>query len=207
MTHRCHPFVNRIFYPRISITLGVVSFQSLVVILAVLLLFVTLLSVVNKGRNVNRRTDGSENEYYQNVMRTLSERSWITTVKMLSHFFIPFYKSEWPEITVDKLYDRLNSDKPPLLIDIRSPEEYNGTDEDTKYGHIPNALSISVLDLESKLEDLQLYKEKEIVTMCPGGGLSLVAVDILNEAGFKDVKSLKGGTDLWHKKGYPTTTT
>ena len=60
------------------------------------------------------------------------------------------------------------------------------------------------MELESKLNDLQSYKEKEIVTMCPGGGLSLVAVDILTEAGFKDVKSLKGGTDLWHKKGYPT---
>ena len=41
--------------------------------------------------------------------------------------------------------------------------------------------------------------------MCSGGGLSLAAVEILSDAGFKDVKSLKGGTDLWNKKGYPTT--
>ena len=34
----------------------------------------------------------------------------------------------------------------------------------------------------------------------------MVAVEILTEAGFKDVKSLTGGTDLWHKNGYPTTT-
>ncbi|GAI34494.1 unnamed protein product, partial [marine sediment metagenome] len=34
------------------------------------------------------------------------------------------------------------------------------------------ARSIQVLELESKLEDLQSFKEKEIVTMCPGGGLS-----------------------------------
>lgn len=81
----------------------------------------------------------------------------------------------------------------------RSPAEYDGTDEATSYGHIPNALSISILELESKLEDLKSYKEKEIETMCPGGGLSLVAVDILTKAGFKDAKSLKEGTDLWHK--------
>jgi rhodanese-related sulfurtransferase len=30
-------------------------------------------------------------------------------------------------------------------------------------------------------------------------------VEILEKAGFKDVKSLRGGTDLWHKEGYPTT--
>ena len=53
-------------------------------------------------------------------------------------------------------------------------------------------MSISILDLESKLEDLQQYKEKEIVTMYPGGGLSLVAVDILTKADFTDAKSLKG---------------
>jgi len=42
--------------------------------------------------------------------------------------------------------------------------------------------------------------------MCQGGGLSLVAVELLTKAGFKEVKSLKGGTDLWHEEGYPTTT-
>ena len=61
------------------------------------------------------------------------------------------------------------------------------------------------MELESHFEDLEPYKEETIVTMCPGGGMSLVAVEILEKAGFKDVKSLKGGTDLWHEKGYPTT--
>ena len=74
------------------------------------------------------------------------------------------------------------------------------------YGHIPDAISIPMMELESNLEDLNSFKDKEIVTMCPGGGMSLVAVDILTEAGFTDVKSLKGGTDIWHKKGYPTIT-
>jgi len=111
-----------------------------------------------------------------------------------------------PEITVDRLYERLNSSEPPLMIDIRMPSEYDGTDENSEYGHIPDSLSIPILELEDKIEELQPYKDKEIVTMCPGGGMSLAAVEILNDAGFKDVKSLKGGTDLWHKKGYPTTT-
>jgi rhodanese-related sulfurtransferase len=112
---------------------------------------------------------------------------------------------DYPEITVDELYDRINSNQPPLMIDTRNVEDYNGTGY-SKYGHITNALSIPMLKLESKLVELEEYKEKEIVTMCPGGGLSLAAVDVMREAGFKDVKSLKGGTDLWNKKGYPTTT-
>jgi len=128
------------------------------------------------------------------VVFTVFKRYWKTLLKWLLHI------TGLPEITVDKLFDRVNSDMPPLLIDVRSPPDFNGG-----YGHIPNAKSIQILELASNFEDLHSFKEKEIVTMCQGGGLSLVAVEILAEAGFKDVKSLKGGTDLWHKKGYPTT--
>ena len=84
---------------------------------------------------------------------------------------------------------------------IRSVQEFKGG-----HGHIPNAKSIPIMELKSNLEDLQSFKEKEIVTICPGGGMSLVAVEILTDAGFTDVKSLKGGQDLWREKGYPTST-
>ncbi len=126
-------------------------------------------------------------------------KHWRTTLKLFSSLS-KSEEFEWSEITVDELFERVNSDQPPLMIDVRSPKEFNGG-----YGHIPNAQSIPVLELESYFEDLDSFGEKEIVTMCPGGGMSLVAVEILEKAGFKDVKSLKGGTDLWHKKGYPTT--
>ncbi|MFW9996823.1 MAG: rhodanese-like domain-containing protein [Candidatus Odinarchaeota archaeon] len=109
--------------------------------------------------------------------------------------------SGWPEITVDELLERINSNKPPLIIDIRSTREFS-----RDHGHIPNARSIPIFELKATLEDLQSFKEKEIVTICPGGGLSVVAVDILVEAGFKKVKSLKGGLNLWCQRGYPTTT-
>lgn len=137
----------------------------------------------------------SESEY----VFTIFKRYWKTLLKWLLHI------TGLPEITADELYDRINSDRPPLLIDIRSAEDFNGT-RASEYGHIPNARSIDILELESRFEELRSFEEKEIVTMCSGGGLSLAAVEILIEAGFKDVKSLKGGTDLWHKKGYPTTT-
>jgi len=116
-----------------------------------------------------------------------------------------FRLHNYPEINVDELFNRINSDQPPLLIDIRDTADFNGVGY-SKYGHIPDARSIPILELDSSLEDLDSFKENEIVTMCPGGGLSLAAVDILTEAGFKDAKSLKGGTDAWHRKGYPTTT-
>lgn len=111
-----------------------------------------------------------------------------------------------PEITVDELAEQLESGNPPLLVDVRSMDEYQGTDETYKYGHIPNAILVPILEIESRLDELEQYKDREIVTICPGGGRSLVAVDVLNDVGFKKVRSLKGSTDAWHKKGYPMVT-
>lgn len=127
-------------------------------------------------------------------------------LKFIRLFLYRIRKRAWflpavSEMTVDQLFDRINSNLSPLLIDIRGAKEFNGDN-----GHIPNAKSIPIMELASSLENLHAVKEKEIVTICPGGGMSLIAVEIMTEAGFEDVKSLTGGFDLWHKKGYPTTT-
>lgn len=132
------------------------------------------------------------------------------------------FKGEWQlpavsEITGDELLQRINSDRAPLLIDVRTTQEFN-----TGFGHIPNARSIpmmqfeaefkdprsfkeKVMELTSNFEDIQAFRDTQVVTICPGGGMSLVAAEMLAEENFQDVRSLKGGIDLWFKKGYPTT--
>jgi predicted sulfurtransferase len=67
-------------------------------------------------------------------------------------------------------------------------------------------MSIPYMELSANLKDLSSFKEKEIVKICPGGGLSMITAEIMVKAGFKNVKSLKGGMDLWAKEVYPTTT-
>lgn len=109
----------------------------------------------------------------------------------------------YPELTPEELYRKLNTSQPPLMIDVRSADDFDGTGYLT-YGHIPGSISIPMLELESRVDELHEYKNKEVITICQGGGLSLAAVDVLQEAGFTNVTSLKGGTDLWHKRGYPT---
>ena len=126
-------------------------------------------------------------------------RYWKRTWNMIM-FYAGKRESEWSEITVDELFEKYNSSEPPLLLDIRSNSDY-----ESGYGHIPDAISIPLLELESRLDEVEAYKDREIVTICPGGGLSLVAYELLKEAGFKDVKSLTGGTDEWRDKGYPLT--
>jgi len=135
-------------------------------------------------------------------------------LKFVRMYFYKFIKRRWylpavSEMTVDDLLDRINSDLSPLLIDVTEPRFYDtGQDklDNVQTGHILNAKLIPIMELTSNLEDLHPYLEKEIVTICPGGGMSLIAVDIMTDAGFKDVKSLMGGMDLWVEKGYPTIT-
>lgn len=116
-----------------------------------------------------------------------------------------WYLPEVPEITVTECFNHLNSNEPPLFIDLRSEAEFEGrgTNNYEKHGHIQNAKRISIMKLSSRFEELQEFKNKEIVTICPGGGMSLIAAEIMTKAGFKDVKSLKGGIWAWAEKGYP----
>ncbi|MFX0124356.1 MAG: sulfurtransferase TusA family protein [Candidatus Hodarchaeota archaeon] len=116
-----------------------------------------------------------------------------------------WYLPEISEITNEEVYNRLNTKNAPLLLDLRDQVEFygNGEYKYEKYGHIPNSKWIRLMELSSHLEELQDFKDKEIVTICQGGGMSLVAVQIMVEAGFTDVKSLKGGIKGYKKKGYP----
>jgi tRNA 2-thiouridine synthesizing protein A len=57
------------------------------------------------------------------------------------------------------------------------------------------------MELPSYLDDLP--KDEKYVTICNGGGMSLIAVEIMNDRGFEDVKSLAGGIKKWSKKQFP----
>ncbi len=103
------------------------------------------------------------------------------------------------DISVDELYERLDTeDEPPLLIDVRTPQEYNGP-----AGHIKNTKLIPLGELLNNTDDIQKYKNDEIVSICHSGSRSMMAAQILARAGFKDVRNLTGGMMMWHRKGYP----
>jgi len=133
-------------------------------------------------------------------------------LKILKLFLFSLIRMRWyvpgvSEITVDELNDRINSNQSPIIIDVRDRIDFYAAEGSyRKYGHIPNAKSIPIMHLSANLKELSSFKEREIVKICPGGGMSLISAEIMVKAGFTDVKSLKGGMDQWDRKGYPTTT-
>jgi tRNA 2-thiouridine synthesizing protein A len=129
-------------------------------------------------------------------------------LRMLRLFFYRIIRRKWylpkiPEITVDELFDRLNSNDLPIILDLRDKADFEGRGEGKyeQHGHIRDSKRISILKLSSQFDILP--KDREIVTICPGGGMSLVGAELLIKAGFKNAKSLKGGIWAWAKKEYP----
>jgi NADPH-dependent 2,4-dienoyl-CoA reductase/sulfur reductase-like enzyme/rhodanese-related sulfurtransferase/TusA-related sulfurtransferase len=103
------------------------------------------------------------------------------------------------DISSEELYERLDkADGPKIIIDVRSPEEYHG-----QLGHIQSSSLISLGELIKNPGVLNEYKNSEIVVLCHAGPRSMMAAQLLAQAGFKDVRNLSGGIISWVRKGFP----
>jgi len=113
-------------------------------------------------------------------------------------------RGEVVEIDCDELRESMSGSTPPVLIDVREPEE-------RARGQVPGSLAIpaGVLerDIEKKaftggaghLRDADL--DRPIVLYCGGGHRSLLAGDRLVQMGFTNVHSLTGGYKAWADSG------
>jgi glyoxylase-like metal-dependent hydrolase (beta-lactamase superfamily II)/rhodanese-related sulfurtransferase len=101
-------------------------------------------------------------------------------------------------VSAEQVADALRSGRPPLLLDVRQPEELRG-----ELGHIAGARTIPVGELPARLEELAGQERTSIVTVCRSGGRSATAAAILSVAGFHDVRSLEGGMRRWNELGLP----
>jgi len=95
-----------------------------------------------------------------------------------------------------ELAARIEAGTAPLILDVRTPEEYAAE-------HIPGAVNISHTELAGRLAELDAYKNKEIVVHCRSGKRAGLAEMILSDAGFTAVRDLEGHMLQWQENGYP----
>ncbi|MHA1738280.1 MAG: rhodanese-like domain-containing protein [Candidatus Heimdallarchaeota archaeon] len=134
--------------------------------------------------------------------RMLKKFRWLYIIdKFMKIFVNRFRTGRWitPEITPEELFEDINANQAPLLIYVLRIYGEEGL--------IENALTIPTPKLISYADKLQAYKDKKVVIICGGGGMSMAGTEIMIDAGFTDVWSLNGGMELWAKKGYPTVQT
>src|SRR5919204_2416656 len=101
-----------------------------------------------------------------------------------------------PEEGPDELARQLKSDTPPVVIDVRDPDEYRD-------GHIEAATNISRGFLEFRVATVAADPQAPVVLYCQTGLRSVLAAKALQELGYKNVINLGGGYQKWVQSGRP----
>jgi sulfur-carrier protein adenylyltransferase/sulfurtransferase len=93
-----------------------------------------------------------------------------------------------PEVAPEELRHELDGPEPPLLVDVREPEELT-------ISHLEGALPIPKGELPERVDELT--RARSVVVFCRSGGRSADAVRTLLDLGFRNVRSLRGGINAW----------
>jgi phage shock protein E len=99
-------------------------------------------------------------------------------------------------ISPSELAAQISSDTAPVVLDVRTPEEFAS-------GHIPGAVNVPLNELPGRLASLDLSPSQEIVVHCERGGRAAKAETLLRESGYTDVRDLTGHMEAWRAGGYP----
>jgi len=99
------------------------------------------------------------------------------------------------EMTAKDLKARLDSGRPPILLDVRQ-------DWETKLCRLGNSIHIPIEEIELRTEELD--PGSEIVVYCHQGVRSAAVADYLRSLGFANVKNLAGGLDSWARTVDPS---
>jgi rhodanese-related sulfurtransferase len=95
-----------------------------------------------------------------------------------------------------ELGDLLNSPRPPRLIDVRTPGEFETV-------HIAGAYNVPLDLLREHRDEIGEHLERDVVLVCRSGQRSAQAEATLREAGLVHLHVLDGGMTAWESAGLP----
>lgn len=102
-------------------------------------------------------------------------------------------------ISSAELLKVLDDESQPLILDVRTAEEYAA-------GHIPGAVNIHFRELPDQLDELRSQNPSSIVVYCEAGVRAGIAEQTLEEAGFESILHLDGDMREWRSQNLPTIT-
>ncbi len=116
-------------------------------------------------------------------------------VFLLVAFIINEGKQGGAAITPNSLVSLVNRDG-AVIVDVRDSKEYGG-------GHIAGAVNMPYMAIDSRVGELEPYKEKPIVLVCKMGQHAGAVGRKLRAQGFEDVRRLSGGMAEWSANSLP----
>ena len=96
-------------------------------------------------------------------------------------------------VTVQQVFKKITVKDSVVLLDVRTDAEFDGS-----LGHIPGAILVPLAELETRMSELQGFKESEIIVICRSGNRSGQATRFLKNKGF-DAYNMSGGMLTWNK--------
>lgn len=101
------------------------------------------------------------------------------------------------EISVGELHKIHSGSDGTLLIDVRTPAEFQSQ-------HVPNSKCIPLDQLTRELVvQHQQHPEQPVYIICRTGNRSGIALRKLEESDFSNAASVAGGIVAWQEAGYP----
>lgn len=97
-------------------------------------------------------------------------------------------------ISQQELVAQLESGEAPLILDVRTAEEYEA-------GHIPGAINIHFREIGERLDEIP--NNGPIVVYCERGIRANIAETTLRDAGIDSILHLEGDISLWRKNDLP----
>lgn len=100
--------------------------------------------------------------------------------------------------TVD-LKRRLDAGEDLLILDVRDRADYSG-----KGGHIPGAKNIPLPEVQSRIGELEAWRQHPLAVVCRTNKMSGKAADLLRGEGFNQVLLVDDGMVGWSGNGFKT---
>jgi rhodanese-related sulfurtransferase len=98
------------------------------------------------------------------------------------------------DITIEELKERMDKGEKLNLIDVREEYEF----DEFNIG----ATLIPLGELPDRLEEIEAWKDQEILIHCRSGARSGRAKEYLMSEGYSNVRNVLGGMLAWQAAGY-----
>ncbi len=95
------------------------------------------------------------------------------------------------EISAQELKERLDKGEKLILLDVREKLEY--------YSYNIGGIHVPLAQLMEEVEVLPEDPSTEIIVICQKGVRSKTAQTLLMQAGYTNIKNLKGGLSAFHR--------
>jgi len=88
----------------------------------------------------------------------------------------------------------------PFVLDVRDRDVYRDA-------HVGGAINIPLQELSEHVSDLPEDRDTPVLAVCQLGNISLPAVLFLTSLGYRNARSITGGTNAWRQSGFATEST